>query len=115
MSGALSPVVQPFLGQAVTVAYLALLFWQRPFERPLHNLVQGASLLMTWLALLVGDSLFNMATSTGAITAAGQDAIGVWLGVTLLLGVTAVVAWAAEGTAREMWATVRKIGTRCVC
>jgi hypothetical protein len=67
VSGALSPVVQPFLGQFVTgavpaaacgvagqrvsltwraafwraVLYLALLLWQRPFERPLHNVVQA--------------------------------------------------------------------------
>ena len=62
VSGALAPVVQPFLGQLVTgvctlrsrcarpaltrsvapaVLSLALLLWYRPYERPLHNIVQA--------------------------------------------------------------------------
>ena len=88
VSGALSPVVQPFLGQFVTgafcthcmreacdseshtppVVYMAILLWHRPCARPLHNVVQAVSLLMTWMCLLVGESLFNTAASTGAIS-----------------------------------------------
>lgn len=64
ISGALAPVVQPFLGQLITgvcalrltacescadvllactptVLSLALLLWHRPYEQALHNIVQA--------------------------------------------------------------------------
>jgi hypothetical protein len=91
------------------VLYLALLLWHRPFERQLHNIVQAvrassfsdaracafactpnkltrvcslsfqASLLMTWLCLLVGESLFNTAATTGAISLKRQVRALRWL------------------------------------
>ena len=50
------------------MVYMAILLWHRPFARPLHNVVQAVSLLLTWMCLLVGESLFNTAASTGAIS-----------------------------------------------
>lgn len=108
ISGALSPVVQPFLGQSVTVTYMAILLWYRPYERDLHNLVQAGCLLITWACLLVGESLFNTATTTGAIVAEDQNSIGVWLATTLLIAVIGVILWALQGYAEDMYMTLRK-------
>jgi hypothetical protein len=41
---------------------------------------------MTWMCLLVGESLFNTAATTGAISPQRQNSIGIWLGTMLLIG-----------------------------
>ena len=108
VSEALARVVQPFLGQFVTVFYLALLLWLRPFARPLHNLAQAGTLLLTWLALLVGESLFNAASITGGISADRQQGVGYWLAAVLLTGVGLAVGWALHGTTNDMVKAVRE-------
>ena len=106
VSGALSPVIQPFLGQLVTVVFLAALLYVQPYEKRVHNVVQAFCLFTTWACLLVGDSLFNTATQTGAINPGQQDGIGIWLGVVLCLWVAAILLWALDGWVRDMWDTL---------
>lgn len=118
VSEALARVLQPFLGQIVTVLYLALLLWHRPFARPLHNLAQAGTLVLTWLALIVGESLFNAGTLTGGITAERQQGVGCWLAAVLLTGVSLAVGWALHGTSIDMIKALREklpgVLRRCV-
>jgi hypothetical protein len=100
--GALSPMLQPFLGQVLTVLYLTLFLWVRPFVRSAHNSAQSLCLMLTWGTLLAADSLFNVGSSTGAIGSARQDAIGAVLAAALLLGVLSAVAWALAGYLRML-------------
>jgi hypothetical protein len=106
VSGALSPVIQPFLGQLVTVLSLVAVLYVQPYAKGIHNVVQATCLLATWACMLVGSSLFNTATTTGAIGPHRQDGIGIFVGVALCLWVAAVLLWALEGYATDMWDTV---------
>ena len=88
----LSPVIQPLLGQLVTSAYLALFVWAKPFAQTRHNAAQVLCLCFT-LLLVVAASVFNVGTSSGAISLSRQNGIGIAL-VTLLLGaMVGLVAW----------------------
>jgi hypothetical protein len=107
VSGALSPVIQPFLGQAVTIAFMAALLMVQPYEKRAHNLVQAVCMLATWAALLVGDSLFNVATYTGAINSRRQDAIGVATGTVLCVWTAGVLMWALDGYRRDVADTLK--------
>lgn len=57
--GLTAPVLQPLLGQAVTVLHLGALAWARPYARREHNALAAAALLLTWLPLLVGGSVLS--------------------------------------------------------
>lgn len=57
--GLIAPVLQPLLGQAVTVLHLGVLAWARPYARREHNALAAAALLLTWLPLLIGGSVLS--------------------------------------------------------